>query len=313
MEFTTLGRTGLRVSRMGLGCGGHSRLGLRKGNSEQEAKNVVRAALDLGVNFFDTAESYGTEEIVGRALSSVPRESIFISTKAGVDRDERLSTAAEYKARVEACLSRLRTEYVDVFHIHAVSVDEYGYAVEIVVPALQKLKQEGKVRFIGLTENLGGEPAHRMFRLAKSDECWDVVMVGFNLLNQSARDRVFPWTQGAGIGTLEMFAVRRALTDPDLARQVILKLVEEGRVQAAEFDLDDPLGFLTAAGVAESLSEAAYRYCRHEAGIDVVLVGTGNIEHLRENARALSLPALPESVLSRLRKMFAGVDSVAGN
>jgi len=61
MEYTTLGRTGLKVSRMGLGCGGHSRLGLSTGSTETEAENVVRAALSLGINFIDTAEGYGTE------------------------------------------------------------------------------------------------------------------------------------------------------------------------------------------------------------------------------------------------------------
>ncbi|MBN1460544.1 MAG: aldo/keto reductase, partial [Armatimonadetes bacterium] len=66
MDYTTLGRTGLRVSVMGLGAGGHSRLGQSYGNTEVESEEVVRRALDLGVNFFDTAEAYDTEEILGR-------------------------------------------------------------------------------------------------------------------------------------------------------------------------------------------------------------------------------------------------------
>ncbi len=81
MEYTTLGRTGLRVSMAGLGCGGPSRLGRRDNKSDEECIALVRQALDLGVNFVDTAESYGTEEIVGKAIAAVPREKIIVSTK----------------------------------------------------------------------------------------------------------------------------------------------------------------------------------------------------------------------------------------
>ncbi|HMF49825.1 MAG TPA: aldo/keto reductase, partial [Candidatus Saccharimonadales bacterium] len=82
MEYTTLGRTGLRVSVVGLGCGGPSRLGMR--NDAQSADNavaLVKQALDLGVNFLDTAQTYGTEPILGKAIAGVPRDRLVISTK----------------------------------------------------------------------------------------------------------------------------------------------------------------------------------------------------------------------------------------
>ena len=80
MEYADLGKTGLRVSRAGLGCGGYSRLGMAKGGSEESAEAVVRRALDLGINFFDTARAYGTESVVGRALRG-RRHDVVISTK----------------------------------------------------------------------------------------------------------------------------------------------------------------------------------------------------------------------------------------
>ncbi len=82
MEYTTLGRTGLKVSVAGLGCGGPSRLGMR--NDPQTASNaiaLVKLAMDLGVNFIDTAQTYGTEPIVGKAIAGVPRDRLVISTK----------------------------------------------------------------------------------------------------------------------------------------------------------------------------------------------------------------------------------------
>ena len=81
MEYTNLGHTGLKVSVMGLGSGGHSRLGLAQGHSEQEAVRVVQAALDLGINYIDTAEGYGSESVVGQGIKSVRREDVVISTK----------------------------------------------------------------------------------------------------------------------------------------------------------------------------------------------------------------------------------------
>ena len=87
MEYTTLGRTGLRVSVAGLGCGGNSRLGLASGAGEAEAVALVRRAFDLGVNLFDTAAAYGTEPVVGAARRGVPRDAVVISSKANVHRE----------------------------------------------------------------------------------------------------------------------------------------------------------------------------------------------------------------------------------
>lgn len=313
MHYTILGRTGFRVSRMGLGCGGHSRLGLRTGTFENAAR-IVREAFELGVNFFDTAESYGTEEAVSQGLEGIPRDQVVLSTKVGATGEEGNVTPEQLRTRLEGCLARLQTEYVDVFHLHGVLSSDYAYAREVLVPEMIKFKEEGKIRAIGITEAFIPEPDHRMLvpGLAE-DDCWDVVMLGFSLLNQSARQTVLPLTQAKGIGTLCMFAVRRALSQPAVLIELMQGLVKDGVINASEFDPADPLAFLTNDEVAESLQEAAYRYCLWEPGIDVVLSGTGNIDHLRQNVDFLSRNPLPEEVLNRLANLFANVDSVSGN
>ncbi len=311
LEYTTLGRTGLRVSVMGLGCGGHSRLGLSQGHSEAEAEGVVKGALDLGVNFIDTAEGYRNEEVVGRAIKGVTRDQVVISTKVGIGWQDRRSTAQEMRDRVHACLTRLDTDYVDIFHLHGVTQDEYEYGVSELVPVLQDLKAEGKVRSIGITEAFIRDPAHATLRRAVHDDCWDVMMIGFSILNQSARETLLPLTREKGIGTLCMFAVRRALSRPEALRELLQSLIDTGAIHGVE--AETALDFVTAAGAAGSLQEAAYRFCRWEPGIDVVLSGTGNLDHLRANAEALSLPPLPDTVAASLREIFAGVDSVSGN
>jgi aryl-alcohol dehydrogenase-like predicted oxidoreductase len=312
MDYTTLGRTGLRVSRMGLGCGGTSRLGLKTGGSEQEAESVVREALALGVTFIDTAEAYGTEEVVGRAIAGTLRDGVVLSTKAGVHWQERRCTAAEMKERVEASLRRLGTDRIDVFHLHGVSAEEYGYARDALLPAVKELQAAGKIRFIGITEAFGSDPGHAMLTSALKDPCWDVVMVGFNILNQSARERVLVTTQEKRIGTLCMFAVRRALASPDALRAAMADLAARGLVDPGSFDPADPLGFILAEPGVASLPDAAYRFCRREPGLDVILSGTSSIAHLRDNAASLERPPLGDDVTARLREMFARVDSVSG-
>ena len=86
MHYTTLGRTNLRVSVAGLGTGGFSRLGLKSGKTEAEAARLIEEAVGLGVTFIDTAPSYGTEEAVGRALKTIPREAVVIATKSPIRR-----------------------------------------------------------------------------------------------------------------------------------------------------------------------------------------------------------------------------------
>ena len=80
MEYTTLGKTGLKVSIAGLGTGGFSRLGQKAGKSEDESARLIHEAVGLGINFIDTADSYGTEGVVGKSLKSLPRESVVVAT-----------------------------------------------------------------------------------------------------------------------------------------------------------------------------------------------------------------------------------------
>jgi aryl-alcohol dehydrogenase-like predicted oxidoreductase len=313
MDYITLGRTGLRTSIMGLGSGGHSRVGQRTGKSESESVAVVQKALDLGINLIDTAEAYGTESIVGRAIKGVPRENVIVSTKKGLLQDDERVSAAEFAAGVEDCLRRLDTDYIDIFHLHGVRPDDYAYGREEILPLLLDFKQQGKLRFLGVTETFSADPQHRMVQQAQADDVWDVMMIGFNILNQSARERVFPHTMARDIGVLDMFAVRRAFSNPEHLRQVLRELVDDELLDPAEFDFDDPLGFLLEDGKADSLAEAAYRFCRYEPGVHVVLSGTGNPDHLVQNVESLLKPPLPAEDVERLKRIFARVDTVSGN
>ncbi len=313
MEYIVLGRTGLKASVAGLGCGGPSRLGLKGNKTEKEAVALVRRALEMGINFIDTAEGYGTEHIVGEAIGAFSREEIVISTKKAPPFSDHRDPTGELKKGVEQSLRRLKTDYVDIFHLHGVEPQQYTDAVGVLYPALEKMRQEGKVRFAGITEAFAVDTEHRMLQRALKDNCWDVVMVGFNMLNQTARGALFPETTKNQMGTLVMFAVRKALSQTARLKEIWADLKQKGLIDSKWRDAENPLEFLTQEGIAATMPEAAYRYCRHEPGVHVVLTGTGNQEHLKANVESILKPPLPEPALERIREIFGGLDCINGN
>jgi L-galactose dehydrogenase len=312
MDRVLLGRTGLEVSVAGLGCGGHSRLGKATGRSEKESIALVSRALDLGVNFIDTARVYGTEPIVGKALTG-RRDEVVLSTKALPSDGKGPLDGSRLRKTLERSLKELRTDTVDVFHLHGVSDDLYDSCLTELVPEMITMREEGKLRFLAISEQFGRDTSHVMLSRAVEDDVWEVMMVGFNLLNPSARDRVFPWTMKKGIGVLVMFAVRRLLSQPDELRRVLEEFVSKGQVSSDEMVLDDPLGFLVRNDGASSVVDAAYRFARHEPGTEVVLTGTGSIDHLEENLVSLSKGPLQPQDLERLERIFGGLDQLSGN
>src|SRR4026208_310558 len=209
MEFTTLGRTGLKVSVAGLGCGGPGRLGMRNDpQTTNHAVALVRQAINLGVNFLDTAQNYGTEAVVGKAIAGTPRDRLVISTKKTLPPADHSDPEAEVIKGLEQSLKLLGTDYIDVYHLHGVEPKDQAFAKNRLMPAMRRLKDQGKIRFIGVTEGFVVDPSHTMLQESLKEKLWDVVMVGFSLLNPSARKNLWPLTKTNGTGVLDMFAVR---------------------------------------------------------------------------------------------------------
>jgi aryl-alcohol dehydrogenase-like predicted oxidoreductase len=304
MDYVTFGRTGLKVSVAGLGCGGNSRLGQQQGKSEDHSVSIIRRAMDLGVNLIDTAANYRTEGIVGKAIKAAPRDQVVVTTKSIIRRDGRLVPAADIVASLENSLRELQTDYVDVFQLHAVAPDDYDDAMKTIVPALLREKEKGKFRHLGLTETAPFDHEHRMLQKAFKDDCWESIMFGFHMMHQNGRELVFPETIRQGIGTLMMFVVRNIFSQPDYLRNAMQELVAEGKLSAADVDVNDPLGFLVHEGGASSMMDAAYRFVRHEPGVHVVLFGTGNPAHVDTNIESILKPPLPKEDHDRLVSVF---------
>ena len=194
MEYTALGRTGLQVSRAGFGGGG---IGQVWGSTtEEESIRAVHRALELGINFFDVAPSYGNgkaEEVLGRALQG-RSENVVVATKVRLGAHEMDDVEGAVARSVEVSLRRLQRDSVDVLHVHnrftAARGDvpdslSAGDALGPVLDAYRKVQQAGKTRFIGLSAMDHHVPT--MTRIMESGE-YDTVLTYYNLLNWTAQE-----------------------------------------------------------------------------------------------------------------------------
>jgi aryl-alcohol dehydrogenase-like predicted oxidoreductase len=305
MDYTTLGKTGLKVSVAGLGCGGNSRIGLGTGLSEAQSIALVHRALDLGVNFIDTAISYGTEGIVGKAIKGRPRDSVVISTKTHINALDGGSPLSGdgVVANLEKSLRALDTDYVDVYHLHGLWPRFYDRAMAEIVPTLVREKEKGKLRHIAVSETGPRDPEQTMLQRAVEEPVWEVFMLAFHMMDQNARKHLFKRILANKVGTLCMFAVRNIFSKPGLLESTVADLVADGKLPR-ELATKEPLGFLVHEGGASSLIDAAYRFARHEPGIDVVLFGTSSIAHLESNIASILRPPLPAADVQRLYDLF---------
>jgi aryl-alcohol dehydrogenase-like predicted oxidoreductase len=246
--------------------------------------------------------------VLGRALRAVPREKVVICTKAPFGVSNPNSTPQSAVASLDRSLKELGTDYIDVYQLHGVAPRGYDHALEALAPALLREKEKGKLRHLGITETAPGDPDHEMTQRACRDGVWDAAMIAFHMMHQNARAAVFPLTRQYGVGTLMMFAVRNIFSRPERLAATLRDLAADGLVPQALADSPDPLGFLVHddlhGGGAASVIDAAYRFVRHEPGVDVVLFGTGDPEHLRSNIASILKPPLPAADTARLAALF---------
>ena len=181
--------------------------------------------------------------------------------------------------------------------------NEIGECIEY-IPALLKERDAGRIAHLGITETAPNDIEHVVLPKAIDSGLFDVVMVAFHVLHQNARDSVFPLTQAHGVATLLMFAVRLVFSQPDRLRATLAELVASGQLPAELAAEQEPLAFMTEREGLLGIVDAAYRYARHEAGVDVVLFGTGSIEHLATNIQSILADPLPDAALAQAREQF---------
>jgi aryl-alcohol dehydrogenase-like predicted oxidoreductase len=322
MEYRRFGRTGLEVSVMGLGTGGPSQLGQGSGVPEAEAARLVRRALDLGLNLIDTAADYReSEAILGRALRGVPRERYVLCTKFSPVRDRHrrrpgeapsLKSAAALAESLERSLRRLQTDAVDLFQLHGVPPEWYERVRDRFVPAARRLREQGKFRFLGLTETFATDDRHETLARGLADDLYDAMMVGYNLLTPLPEEHVLPEARRRDVGVLVMCAVRRAIARPERLAQLVADLKARGELPADALPDEGPLDWLVHDGVP-SVPAAAYKFAAGFPGVSCVLTGTADVRHLEDNVAAVLGAPLPAADRQRLVALFGPVRCNLGN
>ncbi|MBT3274842.1 MAG: hypothetical protein HN368_16935 [Spirochaetales bacterium] len=317
MRKRVLGRTGLEISVMGMGTGGLDPLGQKSGRPVQEMHSLLRRAKDLGVNYFDTSPGYlDSEEILGTALSEYPRDEIVLSTKIALASEASseitIMTPQQVRESVDSSLRRLKTDYLDIM-LMAVSGPEFFERVtQDHLPVLEQCKKEGKIRFIGSSEQTRSDGSHEWLIKVLLTGTVDVAMVGHNMINQSAEQTIFPYCVEHNIGVLNIFTVRNLFWNPLRLREVIADLKFRGKITGDGIPDEGPMDWLLTDGI-ETLVEAAYRYALHSDGVTAVMCGTIHETELEQNVRYYEKEQLPEHLISRLHELFGDINEAIGN
>jgi len=311
-----LGAQGLEVSALGLGCMGMS---FAYGRPDDAASvQVLRRALDLGINFWDTAELYGpfsNEELLGRLLKEVPRGRVTIATKFAWrfgPRGEQLaldSSPAQVRRALEGSLKRLGTDYIDLYYQHRL---DPATPIEETVGALSELVAQGKVRYIGLSEVGPG-----IVRRAHAVHPLSAVQSEFSLWERGVETRLLPTLRELGIGFVAYSPMGRGVLAGAIKRVEDLETTDWRRhnPRFQPENLSHNLSFVetvTELAAAHDVTPAqlALAWVLRRGQDIVPIPGTRHLRHLEENAQAATL-RLAEPVWAALDQALATF-SVAG-
>jgi aryl-alcohol dehydrogenase-like predicted oxidoreductase len=326
MELRNLGKTGLRVSTLGFGCGNVGGLIIRGTPAERE--RAVARAMELGVNYFDTAPSYGdgqSEKNLGQVLKAL-KAPVLVGTKFRLDPPDLRDIPGAVARSLDASLTRLGLERVDLFQLHnrietargsgALSL---GDVLSEVVPAVQKLRQQGKVGFCGITAL--GET--RALHQAVDAGTIDTAQVCLNLLNPSAGHAVpagFPAqdfgrlldrTRERRVGVIVIRVLAAGAMSGVEARHPVAVPAVDPIATAPDYRTDvgraQRLDALVREGHVENLIEASIRLAVGSEAVSTILVGYSSLEHLEAAAAAVNRGPLPAAALQRLGALWSGL------
>lgn len=285
MRYTTFGRTGLNVSRLSMGC---NRLG-DPGVDPARWPPIVRRALDLGVTFFDTSNSYNqgrSEAVLGDVIgeTSVP---IVIATKGGVDVEtndyaNRSFGASRILAAAEESLRRLRREAIDLYMLHSPTVRHLE--TESWTAAIEKLKSQGKVKYFGISTD-DHASGIRAIELGA-----DFLQIEYDLLDPSAEDELLPLARKHDVGIMIRTPLARGLlTGKFPAGQAIPPEQQWRRPTGDRLQLRlrriEQLRFLEREG--QNMAQAALRWLLAQSGVHCVIPGARTVEQLEANIGAV--------------------------
>jgi aryl-alcohol dehydrogenase-like predicted oxidoreductase len=318
MEYTHLGRTGLKVSRLCLGT-----MNFGPKTSEEDGHAIMDAALEQGLNFFDTANVYGwwlgkglTEEIIGRwfAQGGGRREKVVIATKVYGEmtdwpNDARLS-ARNIRLACDASLRRLQTDYIDVYQMHHVDRDT---PFEEIWEAMDVLRQQGKIVYVG-SSNFAGWHLAKANETAKARNSYGLVAEQslYNLAQRTVELEVLPAAQDYGMGIIPWSPLaggvlsgilRRDISGGRSADERAQDSLEKYRPQVEEYEK-----FCGELGVQPAI--VALAWLLHQPAVTAPIIGPRTVEQLTSALEALEV-TLDSGTLARLDEIWPGPGGTA--
>jgi aryl-alcohol dehydrogenase-like predicted oxidoreductase len=319
MQYRDLGRTGIRVSAIGFGAwaiggaAGASGTPLGWGRtSDDESLAAIRRARDLGVTFFDTADSYGfgrSESLLGIVLSR-RRNEVVIATKVGIVRTAAGEMRKDFSKQhiflaVDGSLKRLRTDYIDLYQTHNPTLDDLRR--EEIQEAMEMLQDAGKIRSWGIsisTPEEGMEIVERGWA--------HTLQVLYNILNQVPARELFPAAQAKGYGIIARVPLASGLLTgkfrPDsqfAADDVRQNFLTQRRLQEAVDNVDEAKAII--GGSARNLAEAALRFVLAHEAVSTTIPGARSVHQVETNAAAAE-GTLPADVVDKLRARLGDVN-----
>jgi aryl-alcohol dehydrogenase-like predicted oxidoreductase len=329
MQLRFFGRTGLQLSVLGFGCGAVGGFMVRGDPAEQE--RTVARAIAAGVNYFDTAVQYGngeSEKNLGRVLQKLKPANVIVGTKVRLPPSEfgRIDDAVTMS--LDGSLARLRLDHVDIFHLHNPITETGGgsalsvrQVLDDVVPAFERQRQQGKIRFLGMTAVGDTAALHQVIDAG----VFDSAQVVYNMLNPSAGEelpanypaqdygRLFDHSEAAGVGIVGIRVLAGGALSGSLERHPIAGPAPEPIGSALSYDADVDrarrLMPLVEEGFATSLTEAATRFAMSHPAMGTILVGLATPQQFEDALAAVEKGPLPRGALERLsalRQPFSG-------
>ena len=316
MQHRILGKTGIRVSEIGFGAwaiGGTAEasgapLGWGR-TSDDDSLAAIRRARELGVNFFDTADSYGfgrSESLLGIVLSR-HRQDVVIATKVGVVRASTGELRKDFSKQhiyqaVDGSLRRLRTDYIDLYQMHNPTIAEL--ATGEIQEVMERLQDSGKIRFWGVSITSPEEGVEIIRR------GWgNTLQVLYNILNQAPAEELLPLAKERGIGIIARVPLASGLltgkfraTSTFASDDVRQNFLTPRRLQEAKQRVDEVKAII--GGSARNMAEGALRFVLASEAVSCTIPGARNARQVEANAAAADAK-LPADVVEKLRSRLA--------
>ncbi|AZB43424.1 aldo/keto reductase [Bacillus sp. FJAT-42376] len=295
MEKRQLGRSDLFVSKMGLGC-------MSLGKEEAHARSIIDEAVELGINYFDTADLYDfglNEEFVGKALQN-RRQDFIIATKAGNRWEEGKEgwtwdpSKAHIQKAVKDSLLRLGTDYIDLYQLHGGTIDDN---IDETIEAFEELKKEGLIREYGISSI---RPNVIKQYLEKSSIV--SIMMQYSLTDRRPEEW-FPLIEEHGVSVIARGPLAKGILSERELDHAGSSIKEKGYMSYSFEELGELREEMKKAAPRHSYTEAALQYCLAAPAVAAVIPGASKLAQLQQNTSAVNAEPLTKEEIEFLRKI----------